>query len=586
MKLVKRDAFGWPASKAGKANPRAGLCIHYDGSDQGLAGKPHTACVTYWKNTRAFHMGPRRGWADVGYSWSACPHGVIFEGRGLGRVQAAQPGGNATWYSVSLMSGPSEDPTPAQIDAVRQLRAWLMAKGVKAGVKGHRDFFSTSCLPVDTTEVLTHRGWVGLADVTADDRVASWAIDSNTVTFDRPAAIVEPYEAETMVIDGFESTPDHNWVTFGSKPSAVGCSCGHTGSAASIRAHGREGRKRGEPHETLFEERWKLVRADEMKRVNRYLGAVDCGGGGLDLTDDQIRLLVWLQGDGHVMREPRGRNAEPYGVEWHLRKTRKVERLEALLRALDVPFRRNERRDGTVSLRVYGDVARDRIIALLPDKRFHWGLLNLSARQARVFLYELLEVDGCRAGSYYSSADPLNLDVVQAVSTLNGQIATRGKDPRKVLFRAGPVRDPKRREVHRIEAGRRTLVGCLTTLNGTLIVRQGGRTIIVGNCPGDRLYRLVKDGTFAREAQTSRKDDDMPSPTDLWQHELKVPFGTEKNPSWQAGNLLVNVAKWGLEQREMLAELTAKVETQGATIQALAELVERMQARLEAPDSQ
>lgn len=145
MELVKRSTFGWGPTAAGLATPRNGLVIHYDGSDQGLAGKPHSACVTYWKNTRKFHMGQARGWADIGYSFGACPHGVVFEGRGEGHVQAAQPGGNTTWYSVTLMSGPGEKPTDAQIDAVRQLRAWLMRKGVGGAVKGHRDFFSTSC---------------------------------------------------------------------------------------------------------------------------------------------------------------------------------------------------------------------------------------------------------------------------------------------------------------------------------------------------------------------------------------------------------------------------------------------------------
>ncbi|MGS2645817.1 peptidoglycan recognition protein family protein [Streptosporangium sp. G12] len=157
MKFVQRDAFGWGPSAAGPARPRQGLVIHYDGSDQGLAGKPHSACVTYWKNTRKFHMGANRGWVDVGYSFGCCPHGQVFEGRGLDRVQAAQPGGNSTWYSCTLMSGPGEDPPAAQIDAVRQLRAWLMGKGMAAAVKGHRDFFSTSC-PGDRLYALVRNG--------------------------------------------------------------------------------------------------------------------------------------------------------------------------------------------------------------------------------------------------------------------------------------------------------------------------------------------------------------------------------------------------------------------------------------------
>ncbi|MFI7643751.1 N-acetylmuramoyl-L-alanine amidase [Nonomuraea sp. NPDC049400] len=157
MQLVKRSAFGWGASGASYAHPTRGMVIHYDGSKQGLAGKEHGACVDYWRRTRKFHMGSSRGWADIGYSFGACPHGYVFEGRGLDRIQAAQPTGNATYYSVTLMSGPGEAPTEAQINAVRELRAWLMDKGVGPLVKGHRDFYSTDC-PGDALYRLVKNG--------------------------------------------------------------------------------------------------------------------------------------------------------------------------------------------------------------------------------------------------------------------------------------------------------------------------------------------------------------------------------------------------------------------------------------------
>lgn len=145
MKLEKRSSFSWPATPNVPTAPcKNGLVAHYDGSDQGLAGKPHSACRTYWKNTRRFHMGTR-GWSDIGYAYAVCPHQIVMEGRGFGRVQAAQPGGNSTWTSVTFMSGPGERPTDKQIQAFRELRAWLRSRGLKAAVKGHRDFISTSC---------------------------------------------------------------------------------------------------------------------------------------------------------------------------------------------------------------------------------------------------------------------------------------------------------------------------------------------------------------------------------------------------------------------------------------------------------
>ncbi|KOX10154.1 N-acetylmuramoyl-L-alanine amidase [Nocardiopsis sp. NRRL B-16309] len=147
-KLQWRSDFGWsPYSPAGSANPRSGLVIHYDSSNQRLADKPHSACEAYWKRTRGFHTGPSRGWTDIGYSFMACAHGYVMEGRGLFKSQAAQPGGNSTYYSCTLATGPTDEVTPAQINAVRQLRSWLMEPQSSIGstVKGHRDFNSTSC---------------------------------------------------------------------------------------------------------------------------------------------------------------------------------------------------------------------------------------------------------------------------------------------------------------------------------------------------------------------------------------------------------------------------------------------------------
>ena len=139
-------SFGWPATPADPAPCKYGLVIHFDGAPtpRGVATMPHEKCRDYWKWCRRFHMTDR-GWLDIGYSWGVCGHGVVFEGRGWGRAQAAQPGGNTTWTSVTLMLGDGEDPTPAQIEAVRELRAWLRGKGMAAAVRGHRDFVSTTC---------------------------------------------------------------------------------------------------------------------------------------------------------------------------------------------------------------------------------------------------------------------------------------------------------------------------------------------------------------------------------------------------------------------------------------------------------
>ena len=146
MKLVKRSAFGWPTHpNVGTGPCKNGMVVHYnDEPPMHFADKPHSACVNYWKDTRKFHMSGR-GWSDIGYSFGICAHGYVLEGRGFGYQQAAQPGGNSTWTSGTFMSGAGEYPTPVQLQAWRDLRAWLRSKGVASRIKGHKDFISTSC---------------------------------------------------------------------------------------------------------------------------------------------------------------------------------------------------------------------------------------------------------------------------------------------------------------------------------------------------------------------------------------------------------------------------------------------------------
>lgn len=144
---ITRAILNWPAmANIGgvRCVPDAGLVLHWDGAG-GLVSKPHTECVAYWRRTRRFHVNGR-GWLDIGYAWGVCPHGGRFEGRGWGWIQAAQPGGNATWESCTLMLGPGEMVTPEQITGVRWLRADLMKnEGMKTGLRPHSRFVNTTC---------------------------------------------------------------------------------------------------------------------------------------------------------------------------------------------------------------------------------------------------------------------------------------------------------------------------------------------------------------------------------------------------------------------------------------------------------
>lgn len=153
MKLVRRSQWGGPTSIGSRANPTRGCVAHYNGGPIGLKGRPHSACLDYVRRVHRQHLN--QSWAGIGYSFLACPHGCVIEGRGLGRAQAAQPGGNTTHYSIQMMVGGNEEPTAVQVQAWRDARAYIRAnRSVSAHVGKHSDFIATSCAGVPTNRLL------------------------------------------------------------------------------------------------------------------------------------------------------------------------------------------------------------------------------------------------------------------------------------------------------------------------------------------------------------------------------------------------------------------------------------------------
>lgn len=195
LDIVLRNEFGWPTHpNVPHADTDQGMVAHYDGSNQGLAHKVHSACIAYWVRTRGMHI-ESRGWNDIGYAYGICPHGFIFEGRGYGYEQAAQksdkpggiPHGNTRWISCTWMSGPTEVPTTVQLAAWHRLRAWLTTdKGLGSAVRGHRDFSQTDC-PGSILYAWTKNGTLTSQPLEVDDMELS-VLRKGDVSFDMKTA--------------------------------------------------------------------------------------------------------------------------------------------------------------------------------------------------------------------------------------------------------------------------------------------------------------------------------------------------------------------------------------------------------------
>ena len=133
MKIVSRNEWG-------AAPPRSRVPVVWPaGVDLWVHHTAGPASQTV-QQIQAFHMGPARGWNDVGYGYLIRDDGTVYEGRGRA-LGAHSPGVNHQ-PSVALIGDYSTTPpTDAQ-----RLAVWALADHLEAGgLRGHRENTQTSC---------------------------------------------------------------------------------------------------------------------------------------------------------------------------------------------------------------------------------------------------------------------------------------------------------------------------------------------------------------------------------------------------------------------------------------------------------
>lgn len=123
------------------------IVYHYTaaGSDEQA---DHANCASRVRGVQAFHQNVR-GWNDIAYSFLTCKHGYIFEGRGLENKSAATGVHNSHTLAVCFLGDDTvgrDDVTFAGRQALVDITRWIRQRRPAAqGLKGHRDYMSTSC---------------------------------------------------------------------------------------------------------------------------------------------------------------------------------------------------------------------------------------------------------------------------------------------------------------------------------------------------------------------------------------------------------------------------------------------------------
>ena len=321
----------------------------------------------------------------------------------------------------------------------------------------HRWFANKECVPVDS-EVLTRSGWVKLSEIEVGDEIACADLENLKITFEEVYDKVPERIQDTYTSNGFTATKDHK-VVFSYQQSKTFYRidtynrCLHDGTQVYIPMAGYSDNE------------------------------------GLPVSDNMLAFYVAVQADGHYMRD----GASFYGLEFHLKKERKIEKIKSILETANLEYRETNQSDGTTKIRVYNqdgiNIVSDICEKYLCEKNFTWTWINLSPKQARFVLDEILFWDGCEASKLYSSTRHENLDIVSAIAALNGVGSNVTGD--NIVFRENPymtLGEPKRNRSVKART-----VSCVSVKTGIFLCRQNGKTFITGNCPGAWMYSRMGD---------------------------------------------------------------------------------------------
>lgn len=347
----------------------------------------------------------------------------------------------------------------------------LIGRPDKQNLTVHRWFANKACVPT-FSEVLTRKGWLPLSDVEIGDEIACADLDNLNITFEEVYDLVPVREQDTYTNNELTATKDHRMVY----------SCQQNKSSYRI-------------------EDFKHLLNSGNQIYIPLAGYSNFEG--LPITDDVLRFLVAVQADGHYMYDVRKTDnvKSYYGLEFHVSKPRKIERLLEIVDSIGFDYKRTDQSNGSVKIRIYNqagtNIVNDLCEKYLNEKCFTWEWLNLSPEQAKLFLDEILLWDGCKAANIYSSNQRINLDIVNAIAAING-IGSR-LFANNVQFRESPyITLGENTKRHAKQHGTRyTKVTCVSVKTGIFLMRQEGKTFIIGNCPGDYIYSRL--GQIAKE---------------------------------------------------------------------------------------
>jgi hypothetical protein len=175
VKIVTRS--GWKARPPKGTSPVKAneLVFHYSAANADEQAD-HRNCASRVRGIQRYHQ-ETQGWQDLAYSFLACKHGYIFEGRGWGvRTAATGPANNHT-LAVCFLGDDThgrDDLTTAGRQALVDIaQVALQREGIRKW-SGHRNHMSTSCPGNEIISFINSEGFKKRVLAQEPDTTPAW----------------------------------------------------------------------------------------------------------------------------------------------------------------------------------------------------------------------------------------------------------------------------------------------------------------------------------------------------------------------------------------------------------------------------
>jgi hypothetical protein len=154
MKIIPRS--GWkalPAKSVTPADPHRwkGVVVHWFGKPS--AAHYHRDCPKLLRAVQRAHMmNTKEGYVDIAYNFAVCPHGHLYELRGLHRRCGANgtTEANIHFMAIVVMNGEDKNGVPDKFtieerQTLRDAIHWARGQGVGKIVKPHGAITGSEC---------------------------------------------------------------------------------------------------------------------------------------------------------------------------------------------------------------------------------------------------------------------------------------------------------------------------------------------------------------------------------------------------------------------------------------------------------